>query len=535
VALRVGVVGLLFLTSCAVCRDDWAPVGAPPGPIRGIASPGSVPGDLVEYESPEGPPAALVPSGTLEITIEEAVLSALENNRALRVERLNPQITRTFVEQEMAAFEPVLSAEVSAGREKLESREGVEIRDNATGGGAALSQYLPTGTNIEVGVTTDGTWGTSRPDQHATRAGLSVTQALLEGAGVAVNLAELRRARLDTLLSDYEFHGYVEALVAEVETTYWEYVLALRQIEIVEESLSLAEQQLEETHQRIRVGVLAETELAAAESEVALRRESLINARSAGEALRVRLLCLICPRALVTRLEEVIPRSDPVVPVIPLEPLENHVALALDMRPDLNQAEILVQKGELEIVKTKNGLLPRLDLFISLGKTGYASSFTDSVRDIGSDGYDGSLSLRFDRSLSNRGAKASHQRAVLTQQQLVESLGNLRDLVHQDVELAYIEVNRARQQVEATEITRRFQEEKLRAETVKFRVGKSTAILVAQAQRDLLVSQVAEVRSLVTYLKARIDLYLMEGSLLERRGLVAPGRQAATTEPEPSP
>jgi outer membrane protein TolC len=49
--------------------------------------------------------------------------------------------------------------------------------------------------------------------------------------------------------------------------------------------------------------------------------------------------------------------------------------------------------------------------------------------------------------------------------------------------------------------------------------------MVAQAQRDLLVSRIAEVRALANYLKALIDLYRQDGSLLERRGISAPGRK----------
>ena len=48
---------------------------------------------------------------------------------------------------------------------------------------------------------------------------------------------------------------------------------------------------------------------------------------------------------------------------------------------------------------------------------------------------------------------------------------------------------------------------------------------MAQAQRDVLVSRIAEVQALANYLKALIDLYLQDGSLLERRGIVAPGRE----------
>ncbi|MBW1820364.1 MAG: hypothetical protein JRI92_01160 [Deltaproteobacteria bacterium] len=64
----------------------------------------------------------------------------------------------------------------------------------------------------------------------------------------------------------------------------------------------------------------------------------------------------------------------------------------------------------------------------------------------------------------------------------------------------------------------------MRIETEKFRVGLSVNFIVAQAQRDLLVSRINEVQAVVNYLKALINFYRQEGSLLERRGINAPGR-----------
>ena len=94
-----------------------------------------------------------------------------------------------------------------------------------------------------------------------------------------------------------------------------------------------------------------------------------------------------------------------------------------------------------------------------------------------------------------------------------------------DVRTAHIDVDRTKQQIAASSATRRFDEEKLRTETEKLRVGRSTSYLVAQAQRDLLSSRIAEVRALVNYIKALIDLYRLDGSLLERRGIATPGRE----------
>lgn len=527
----LAAVPALAVASCAAIKDDPKPIMIRPTSQPAVAPASTRPADRESVCSTQ--------AVSVEVTIEEAVLQALENNRALRVERLNPPIARTFVQQELAAFEPVLVGEIAGGRERVFDREGESVRDSVVTGRAAIAEFLPTGTTIDAGIDTDRRWSTLLDDFHAVRAGVTVTQALLEGAGVAVNLADLRQAKVDVKVSEYEFRGFAEALVAEVETTYWDYVLARRQVRIVEDSLALAQQQLDETQHRIRVGDLAETELAAAEAEVALRREALINARSLADAVRVRLLRLIRPDAMPATGCQIIPHTEPTVPPIPLESLEDHMAVALHLRPEIRQAQLLVRRDQLEIVKTRNGLLPRLDLFVTLGRTGYAESFGDALRDLDTQGYDALVGVRFEHPVTNLADRAQHRRAVLSLEQQEESLRNLEDLVRQDVALAFIEVRRTREQVDATATTRRFQEEKLRAETVKFRVGKSTAILVAAAQRDLVASQVAEVQAVANYLKARTQLYRLEGSLLERRGLSAPGRQAMIDIPRvpasPSP
>jgi len=198
----------------------------------------------------------------------------------------------------------------------------------------------------------------------------------------------------------------------------------------------------------------------------------------------------------------------------------------LRFRPDLNQARLGVERGDLEIVKTRNGLLPKMDLFVTLGKTGYADSFGSSVGDMNDDFYDFSVGLKFQYPFKNQGAEARHKRALIRRDQASQAVDNLSQLVELDVRSSYIEVNRAREQISASIATRKLQEEKLRIETEKMRVGRSTVFLVAQAQRDLLSSQIAEVRAAANCIKALVDLYRLEGSLLERRGISTPDSKA---------
>jgi outer membrane protein len=478
-----------------------------------------------------------VPPSSLTVTVEDAVFLSLENNRSLAVERLKPQVRRTGEQQALAAFDPVLTGGTQYNRSRVTRPlvagtettgtigDGSVVRE---GGSARLGiqEFLPTGTTLQLDADTLAEEGDVGEDTSWTsRLGLTASQALLQGAGVDVNLVNVRQARIDTQISQYELRGFTLDLVAEVEQTYWDCVLAQRQIEIVESSLSVAGKQYEDTRERIRLGSLAELELAAAEAEVAVQEEALINARSALEVSRLKLWRLLNPRSVIPSDPDIKLATPPILLRSKLDDVDLHVRLAMRMRPDLNQARLLVQRNELELVRTRNGLLPRLDLFMTLGGTGYASSFGSTLHRLGDHNYDLIVGVRGEFPPINRAARAQNQRATLDHEQTELALANLSQLAEVDVRGACIELKRAQEQVRATAATRRLQEATFRAEAEKFRVGKSTSLLVAQAQRDLLTSQLGEVRAVITHLKAIVDLQRLEGSLLEYRGIACPGSQ----------
>jgi outer membrane protein len=473
--------------------------------------------------------APRVPGGAiLELSIENAVYLALRHNRALSVEQLRPLIAGTFEATERAVFDPVFFAEAGLARDRvvrqLEEVEEVDLvtsqRDFLEAG---VAQTFPTGTQVELSLRSLRT-DSSRIDQEqfSARAGVTLTQALLRGARVESNLARLRQAELDTLASEYELRGFAEALVADVEQAYWDYVLADRRTEIFAEALAVAEQQLSETRSRIAVGQRPETEETAALAEVALRRQGLINARAQKAGARMRLLRLVNPVGADWSTEIVL-EGVPEAGMLPLDPVELHIQLARQLRPELNESRIRARRGELEVIRTRQGLLPRLDLFITLGETGYADAFGRAWRDLDGPGYDYSVGLRFEVPFGNRAARAETQRARLTRQQSLEAVANLAQLTALDVQTAWLETGRTREQINATRITRELQDEVLRAEQARFRVGTGTALALAQAQRDLLESQLEEVEAIIRHRQALTDLYRQSGTLLIRRGISAPG------------
>jgi outer membrane protein TolC len=464
-------------------------------------------------------------TGRLELSIEQAVLLSLERNRDLAVARLAPVIAGAFEDIERGRFEPELFGDASFTREEsLETARSTGEQFSVSGDDAALSggvrQELPSGTTIELGVEQDRTISDRVPEQQAARVGLTVTQALLRGARPAVALASVRQAELDTQASRQELRGFTEALLADTEIAYWQYQLARRTIEIVERSLEVARQQSDQIMQRIDVGVLPRTEAAAVRSEVARREQALIDARSDLRAARLRLR-----RLMNLELEpanpaaELIATTEATIPTADLDDPAPRTQLARRLRPDLAEARLRLEQDRLETVRTRNGVLPRLDLFIALGKTGFSDTFAGSFEELDGSTYDVTLGLSFSQSLGRSAADGRLAAAIATRREGALAVANLEQLIELDVRLALNEARRTREQITATATTRELQEETARAELERFEVGAGTSLLVAQAQRDLLESRIAEASAVIDHRVALIRLELAEGSMLERRGI----------------
>lgn len=483
-------------------------------------------------DTPKLPSPALFPEpslskpvqGQISLSLEEAVFYSLQHNDELLVQRYEPVVAGTFEQIERGVFDPELFAELQYSEETAtESSRSTEelfsVEGNDTDAVAGVRQQLPSGTDLEISLGYGRSRSNRTPEQQNVRLGLSVTQSLLRGFGPAVNLLDIRQAQLDTQASLYELRGFLEALVSEVEIAYWRYVLASQSITIFEQSLEVARKQLNEVENRIEVGVIPKNSAAATRAEVARREQALIEARGTQNERRLRLLRLLN----VTHNDHfklaIEPTSQPETITPPLEDVEERLGLAIQMRPDLNEARLQQKKQNLELVRTRNGLLPKLELFIDLGKTGYSESFNDTWSDLDKDNYELITGIRFSSYVGNRTAKARQVAARASNEQVAVAVRNLENMVKIDVLLAANELARIREQITASAITRKFEELTLKAEQERFSVGDITSLLVAQAQRDLLVSQLNEIEAIVQYRIALVKLYLAEGSLLERRGI----------------
>ena len=512
----------LALTACGT-PDRWHP--PPPAPTPGAPDPTPPPAaEPVAIQAEDRPTLRTDAEGRLALRVEDAVLLAMAHNRDLRVRRYDPTIAATFEAIERGVYDPEVYASLELERERAsETDRGTGERFSVDGEAEraelGLRQRLPTGTDLELSAAQERETSDRTPDQQESRLGLTVTQALLRGFGPQVNLAEIRQAALDTRISRFELQAFAEALVAETETAYWRLVLAQRRIAIVEESLRVAEAERDATAERIAVGAAPTSAAAVTRTEVARREQALIDARSDLVVRRLRLLRLVTPGADLDFDRPIAPLSDAAITPEPLAELPERIRLAQAQRPELGEARTRLEQRRLATVVTANGLLPRLDFFVDLGKTGYGETFGDAVDAIDGDTWDLTVGVDFSYRLGDRSAAARDLAAIASREQARAAIANLEQLVELEVRLAWNEADRAARQIAASATTATLQAETLGAEEARLEAGAGTQLLVAQTQRDLLAAQVAELEAAIAYRLALVDLYRAEGTLLARRGL----------------
>jgi outer membrane protein TolC len=469
-------------------------------------------GFLVFIFTPGEPTAAT--DDTLRISLENMLNRAVKDNPLLNIERIDINIAEATVRENRYKFEPLLNAAIeqkTAINDTVSSSPGYA-------GSVALLQQFPTGTSLEMKGTAMEMSRNNVPSLPYQRTfSLTVTQALLADGGLGPNLADIRKSSIDVDLRKEELAGYAQKLLSETEKAYWSVYLAEKEVGIHKKSLHLVERLFYESNERLKVGRLAPLDLVAVKAEAALRQKNMIAAEAAFIQKKYQ-LAYYTHDSLSKWNRPVLLIDQTPKPEYP-DSITLHIKAAYKYRPDLRQIVLTKDRGGITLVQTRNGLLPKLDLFIALSGTAYAESFGNVFSGVPDNQNEIAAGLSFSFPVTNGAAREKYNKEQLNQKQLTLSIDNMTRLVELDVRIAWVELEKTFKQLEAAKVTRELQEEKLAAEQVKLGAGKSTEYFVLQAQRDLIAAQLEEVRADVAYVNARTDLFVKDGTLLERRGV----------------
>jgi outer membrane protein TolC len=485
---------------------------------------------------------------TLDLTIDETVRRALENNADLAVERYNPELSAEDVRAAEGYYDPFLFSTLSRTSTDTKGTSffsGGDVVNTKTGvWDVGVGLPVKTGAQLDVSFNnakrdTNNAFTTFNPI-YDSFFGFNLSQPLLRNFRIDAPRQVLRVAKKNQEISDVQFRQSVINTVATAKFYYYDLIYAIDNLEAARKSLALAEKLLEENQIRVRVGTMAPLDVVTAESEVASREEGVIVAENtrdeAEDNLKRVIFPLNDPEMWRTR---VVPHDRPSAEPVPVD-LEGAVRDAIENRTDMVAARKGLERADYTLDFSRNQLLPRLDLVAAYGGAGAGGTQLIREPPIGGPvvdtipgGYSDALSdvFNFDfptwrigvnvsYAIPNRTLKAQAAQAGLSKDQALASYRRLELQVAAEVRTAARGVESGFKRVASTQAARVLAERRLDAEEKKFAAGMSTNFLVTQAQRDLSVAEVNELQAIADYRKSIINFQRVQEAGVSGAGLL---------------
>lgn len=463
----------------------------------------------------------------LRLTAESALHAALARNFSIEVQRFEPRIARERVTGVLGRFDPVF--DLSVQRDETSQRgdfaAGVRLPvrrvnrlDNFSAG---LSGATPLGLGYDLGFGSRNDLGifTQFADDITTTASLTLRQPLLRGAGPAANLAGVRIARNNVMVSEWALKKRVIDIITQTAFVYNQLHLAHEGLRVAERSRELARQLLADNEARVKIGVMSPLDVAEARAEVAAREEGVILAQRAildNENLLKQLVTNDLERLLEVRVEIAPPPSPAFRADVP-----GGIRAALTLRPDYRQAILDLENRRITLAFTKNQELPRLDLTGSLALLGFDSDYGSSARRVGSrDQTAWTLGAIVSIPIPNRDARSAANAAKLECAKGLVALQALEQQIVVDVDNASGQIVTSRQRIASTTESVRLAQISLDAGQERLKAGTGTTFVVLELQKKLIEAEAAQLRARADYNQAVSEYHRQTGTALREHGVV---------------
>jgi outer membrane protein len=537
-----------------------APLGAPSGLVTGTLG-----GSTSTLATGGGPGGTTVGAGGAGSGVSGLTLTTAGAGPA--PETLDPFLAGTL--QFERAFAPQVNPLFSGGKPVLNT--------NTNQYNFTYNQGFVTGTALQAGwqnsrVTTDNPFNVYSPYLQAVFKA-TVTQHLLQGAGIWVNKRYIYQALNDRRITDASFRQQLIYTVDQVETIYWGLVQAYEDVQAKQRAVDQSTQLLSDNRRQLQIGTMAPLDVVNAESGLASDQQALVSAQNALNYQQQ-----IIKQAIARNLNDPTLSAAPVIPTdrvdvqpIPEEsqPIESLVQEAFKQRPELEEAVLTLRNDEITLRGARNALLPTLDAYAFYGSSalgGAQSPNCETFTNLGTFGpcspgtfptvgYGAVVQNLFNSSASDKGvgfnlnipirnreAESVHERSMMEYRQAELRLEQLYTQIRMQVVNQMYALTNDRAAVESAVATRNYDQQSLDAEEKKLHLGASTTANVLQQERNLATAEDNLIAAHGAYAKDRANLYQILASTLQHYNinLQDAAQGAVNTQPvvpgvEPAP
>ena len=486
--------------------------------------------------------ASSSPVASIELALADAIALAMRNNRRLVDGRLARAMQRYALLVAEGKFKPDFDIRAFQ-RFETEQRGWAGDGRGATFG---ATLRLPTGASIDLVNAVVAPGGAGAQD-YASTLTLRFTQPWLRGGGIRANTASVRIARAVERIDALVFERAIGDVATDVVVAYRNLLQAQQRVGIGARSLQRAEGLLATNRSLIQAGRMAELEVVQAEADVAERELVLVGAENRLHAARLALIdtldidtgtaihpteALNVDRARsagALRLAEHCATTRAGAAAEPGNGLPGScqanpapmIALALEKRPEYQQALLRLQNAEAELLLARNNRLWDLSTTVAMDVNGAAGSFGAALEapfDLVPDD-DLRVALRLSVPIGDFAARQRHVNARANLARTRTDLAELRQSIDIDVRNAVRDVDARRRQVALATRAGALAARKLEAERQKLNLGLTSNFRLIRFEDDLVRSQNTELEATIAYLNALASLDRTLGTTLQTWGL----------------
>ena len=395
-----------------------------------------------------------------------------------------------------------------------------------------VEALLPTGAKIRLGYTLSDLVNNVNPfggfitrtndaciQQYQTFVGATVTPPLLKNAGMDYTFAGIRLAALESDISVQEYRRQLMLTLSQAESAYWNLYYAQEQLSFFQESVSVAQSVLDDSQEKVKAGQGADLDVLEAQSGLAVRKtkqnEALQSYYDAMSQVRA------FTGAMPTEQRRDLRAMD--IPATTNEPptYAENFRNAFNLNPDFLIQRKKVAEENLRLGVARNQVLPELDLKAAYGFNGLGRSPGDSwdlveSQDFPSWTVGAELTLPLGGNIKGRNQLSA---AKLTFRAAEADLDGIQAEIANSLDATLRKVRSWRDSIQSYETVVRFNEDLLKTERERLRVGTVEPRKVFEVEADLLDSRQNLAQALVQLQRTTLQLQVVAGSLLKDRGL----------------
>jgi outer membrane protein TolC len=465
---------------------------AKPPRSSGPPSPGSV--------SPDRKAKAASEAG-IPLSLTDAVSLALRDNRTIRgayIDRITQKFSLRVAED---GFMPHLGLSGGAARQTIAG-----ITTTSLDVSPGVTALLPTGATVNFSWADHASEGAGIRTR-STGGILSITQPLLRGGGVDVNLAPIRSARLGEEANRLRLKAIVSETIGQVIYAYRDLLRAQKAMTLAQAAVRRAEEILDINRALIDAGRMPAVEIVQSEADLENQRLGVLGATRSLDGARLKLLDL-----LALDLGTPILATESTEPAQVATQLPHLMEVAFAQRPDYLGQLLVLEQSKLGLVVAENARLWDLSLFASrtVGRTtiaGPQGSVTGQS--------DTTVGLAFNAPLNDLQREQPFVQATASRQSAELQLETIRRGIELQIRSLASDIAIRWSQLEGARRARDLAARALEIEREKLKAGRSASYQVRALEAYLRSADVQLLDAVIGYLNTLTLLDLQLGTTLD--------------------